>query len=200
MDTVQDMPASDRPAEPQLPIVQLPSEELLQTIARLFNGDFDPKGLAEDRAVQGLAMHLQPGESLLMANTVKMRQTGCLAQFFKVGDNFYSVAVTDQRVLLARINFLKPSKNAKIFPYDQLAGMFTKKGSKGRYFVLESKNNGVFPLYAPWLGGGPGAEDFLKAMFAHFYMRARQIVVPPAYADSDVKATLSDNQLSVLIG
>lgn len=175
-----------------------PSPELLQAISHLFDEPIDPEGLMEERAVKGLTPHLQPGETMLMANTVFLARTGCLPQMFGMRDSLHCVAITDSRVLVASMGILGPSKKAKIFPYEQIVGVFTNRRLEARYWILQMADKKVLPFYSTWVCG-PGSKDFLRAMFAHFYSRAKQVVVPSDFANREPKEALAANKLKVLI-
>ncbi|MBX7237619.1 MAG: hypothetical protein K1X65_24805 [Caldilineales bacterium] len=148
MSTEPNIIPPEQPAEAH--IASEPTPELIQTISRLFDGPFDPKSLMQEQASKGLAPHLQPGETMLMANTVMLARTGCLVQMLGMRDSAHCVAITDSRVLIAPLGLLGPSKKAKAFPYEQLGGLYSKRTLEARYWVLETTDKKVLPLYSKW--------------------------------------------------
>lgn len=175
-------------------IAEQSPDELHIAIAHLFGEAVGDEWRMEDRAAQGLAAHLAEGESFVLANTVKLTKTGCLAAFLNMPDRLYSVAVTEQRLILAPINLIKPSSKATIYAYDQLSMMYYKS----KHWVITTKDRKLYPFRGGF-GCGPGADEFLKALFAHFYEHASKVIVPPEYADRDIKVAIADGKVTVLI-
>lgn len=175
-------------------IAKQPPDELDIAIAHLFGEAVGDEWRMEERAAQGLASHLAEDETFLLANTVKLAKTGCLSQLLNMPDRFYSVAVTGQRLIIAPINLIKPSSKATIYNYDQLSMIYYKN----KHWVITTKDKKLYPFRAGF-GGGPGADEFLKALFAHFYEHASKVIIPPEYADRDINEAIAAGKVTVVI-
>lgn len=175
-------------------VAQELTDELKVAFYHLFGEAVGDEWRLEERAAKGLAPHVPPGETILMTNTVKMAQTGCLSQLLNMPDRYYSIAITEQRLIMAPITWTKPSSNAAIHTYDQLSMMYYKN----HCWCIATKDKKVYPFHAGF-GCGPGAEEFLKALFAHFFERASKIIVPPEFDKRDIKEAIAANKVTVII-
>ncbi|MBK6431496.1 hypothetical protein [Candidatus Amarolinea dominans] len=176
-------------------VVQELTDELKTAFFHLFGEAVGDEWRLEERAAQGLVSHLAPDETILMANTVKMAKTGCLSQLFNMPDSLCSIAITGQRLIMAPIIWTKPSSKATIYSYDQLSRMYYKN----KHWVIATKDKRFYPFHSGF-GCGPGADKFLKALFAHFYDRASKVIVPPDYAGRDIKEAMAEGKVTVMIG
>lgn len=175
-------------------VAQELTDELEVAFYHLFGEAVGDEWRFEERAAQGLASHLTPGETILMANTVKMAQTGCLPQLFNMPDKYYSIAITGQRLIMAPITWTKPSSNATIHGYDQLSMMYYRN----KCWCIATKDKRVYPFHSGF-GCGPGADEFLKALFAHFYDRASRVIIPPEYAERSIEDAMDARKVTVII-
>lgn len=153
--------------------------------------------LLEPRAVAGLTPFLETGEHILLANTVKVKSDSCMTAFVSVPDKFYSVALTEGRVLITPIAFLGgPSKNVQAYRYQDLSTVFQNR--KRDVCLLTTKSKKKF-AFQSGMGTGAGSEDFLHAFFTHFYDRASKVLVTPEFQGKDIAEALRFGAVTVVI-
>jgi hypothetical protein len=176
-------------------ITEKNSEAWGTAISHLFGQAVGNEGLCEGRAVKGLSPFLETGESILLANTVKVKSDSCMTMIVSVPDKFYSVALTERRVLITPIKFLGgPSTDVKAYSYQELSTIIRK----GEYCRLTTKSDKKY-LFTSGSGTGVGADDFLRALFTYFYNRASKIIIPPKFEGRDIKETLALGAVTVVI-
>jgi hypothetical protein len=177
------------------PVTKMNAEEWNTIVSHLFGQPVGDEGLHEARAVKGLSPHLEAGESILLANTVKVKSSGCMTMILSVPDKFYSVALTERRVLITPIKFLGgPSTNVKAYSYQELSTIVRR----GEYCLLTTKNKQKY-LFTTGSGTGVGADDFLRALFTYFYNRADKVIIPPGFENRDIKDALALGAVKVVI-
>jgi hypothetical protein len=177
------------------PIKEKSAEAWNTAISHLFGQAVGDEGLHEGRAVKGLSPFLGTGESILLANTVKVKSNSCMTVLISVPDKFYSVALTERRVLITPIKFLGgPSTDVKAFSYQELSTIIRK----GENCLLTTKSNKKF-LFTSGSGTGVGADDFLRALFTYFYDRATTIIVPPEFEGRPIKEALTRGAVTAVI-
>ncbi|MCU0486298.1 MAG: hypothetical protein MUC85_09340 [Anaerolineales bacterium] len=177
------------------PVIKMNTEEWNTIVSHLFGQAVADEGLREARAIKGLSPHLEAGESILLANTVKVKSSSCLTMILSVPDKFYSVALTEKRVLITSIKFLGgPSTNVKAYSYQELSTIVRR----GDYCLLTTKSKQKY-LFTSGSGTGVGADDFLRALFTYFYNRADKIIIPPGFENRDIKDALALGAVKVVI-
>lgn len=152
---------------------------LAEVASRLFGDRFEAEGLILEESAKGFPQFLIDGESILLANKMKLFNDGCLAQMLKSQEALYYVCLTNQRVILTTPKFLSSAHSEKIreYPFDQIASIHQHK----KYWVLTTMNKKTVPLFESSWVSGKGATNFLRAMFAFFYERSDTVIIPPEY-------------------
>lgn len=160
----------------------------------LFHRFANQDGLVEERAAKGFSAHLEEGETILLANTVKSAQTGCLARIINLPDETFCVALTQSRLLVTPVAWGKPSSKVRSYPHSRLATMH----QKGKYWVLKTKDKKIYAFCEGW-GAGENASDFMAALFAYFYDHASTVIVPPRFQGQELRKALQAGEVTVVI-
>jgi len=173
------------------------ANRLASIASQLYGDAFEDEGVLDEEAAERFIPFLESGESILLANKMRVARTGCLSQVLNMQDDIYHVSLTNKRVLLNKPTWPtgKPSSKVKEYPFDQLFSIH----QQDKHWVLTTKKKEVVPLYESDWVSGKGASNLLRAMFAFFYDRSKTLVISPKFQDQDIQDAVRYRQITVII-